>query len=97
MKAMLSSLCTPAVIYLVLAVISLIVGLMYKFSIMTIVTKGFFVLLWTWILNFLCKKGFKDNVVNVYVSYQQRLSNKTNEFCRLLIENKRHIYLQEAA
>ena len=56
---MLSSLCTPAVIYLVLAVISLIVGLMYKFSIMTIVTKGFFVLLWTWILNFLCKKGFK--------------------------------------
>ena len=59
MKAMLSSLCTPAVIYLVLAVISLIVGLMYKFSIMTIVTKGFFVLLWTWILNFLCKKGFK--------------------------------------
>ena len=32
---------------------------MYKFSIMTIVTKGFFVLLWTWILNFLCKKGFK--------------------------------------
>ena len=59
MKAMLSSLCTPAFIYLVLAVISLIVGLMYKFSIMTIVTKGFFVLLWTWILNFLCKKGFK--------------------------------------
>ena len=54
-----SSICTPAQLYLVLSVIALIFGLMSKFSISTLFIKGFFILLWTWILNWLCSKGYK--------------------------------------
>ena len=50
------SLCTPALIYFVLAVISF-VSIIGKLSMTSLLVKGFFILLWTWFLNFLCKKG----------------------------------------
>ena len=54
----LSKLCTPAVIYLVLSVIAILMAIMKRMSMMTVVVKTMFVLLWTWFLNFLCSKGY---------------------------------------
>lgn len=54
----LSKLCTPALIYFVLSVIGIGIALFNRFRFVTILVKVLFVLLWTWVLNFLCKKGF---------------------------------------
>ncbi len=54
----LSKLCTPAMLYLVLSVIAILMAIMKRMSMMTIVVKTVFVLLWTWFLNFLCSKGY---------------------------------------
>ena len=54
-----SKLCTPAMVYLVLAAISLVIALFKNFEIMSLVVKGIFIIAWTWFLNFLCSKGYK--------------------------------------
>ena len=54
-----SKLCTPAMVYLVLAAISLVIALFKNFEIMSLVAKGIFIVAWTWFLNFLCSKGYK--------------------------------------
>jgi len=54
----LSKLCTPALIYFVLSVIGIGIALFNRFRFVTILVKVLFVLLWTWVLNLLCKKGF---------------------------------------
>jgi hypothetical protein len=48
------NLCTPATIYLILAAIGLFLGGWKAFSIIHL----FVILLWTFILNFICKKGY---------------------------------------
>ena len=50
--------CTPAQVYLVLAVIGLISGFLKNFRVMTLIFNSIFVVLFAWILNFLCSKGF---------------------------------------
>ena len=50
------SLCSPALLYFVLSVIAFL-SMIGKASMMTLLVKAFFILLWTWFLNFLCKKG----------------------------------------
>jgi hypothetical protein len=52
-----SKLCTPALIYFIISVISIIVALFNKFKAVTILIKVVFVLIWTWFLNYLCNKG----------------------------------------
>jgi ABC-type uncharacterized transport system permease subunit len=54
----LSKLCTPAMLYLVVSFIALILAYIGKFNLSAIVVKVIFIALWTWFLNFLCKKGF---------------------------------------
>ena len=51
-----TSLCTPAMVYVVLAIISILM-MIGSASIMSMIGKLFFVALWTWFLNFLCKKN----------------------------------------
>jgi len=51
-----SSLCTPALVYLVIAIIS-VLFVIGKLSAWSVIVKAFFILLWTWFLNFLCSKG----------------------------------------
>jgi hypothetical protein len=53
-----SKLCTPAKIYFVIAVISSIVALFSRINIMFILSKLVFAFLWTFILGWLCNKGF---------------------------------------
>ena len=52
-------LCTPAMVYVVLAGISILLALFSKFHAFSILTKIVFVGAWTWFLNYLCMKGYK--------------------------------------
>lgn len=54
-----SRFCTPAQLYLILAGISLLSAFLIDFQIITLVTNGIFVLIYGYILNYLCSKGFK--------------------------------------
>jgi len=54
-----SRFCTPAQLYLILAGISLITAFFNDFQVITLVVNGIFVLIWGWILNWLCSKGLK--------------------------------------
>jgi len=55
-----SELCTPARIYFAIAVIVAIVELVNGFGIFTISIKLLFAFIWTFILGWLCKKGFSS-------------------------------------
>ena len=53
-----SRICTPAMLYLILSILAILGAMVNDFSIMTILGKTIFVLIWTWFLNFLCSKGY---------------------------------------
>ena len=55
----LPKLCTPATVYLVIAVISLVFAMIKKFQFFSILVKALFIAVWAWFLNFLCAKGYK--------------------------------------
>jgi hypothetical protein len=52
-------LCTPALVYFVIGVISLVIAFFQRFLLSSLLIKGFFILVWTWLLNLLCQKGYK--------------------------------------
>ena len=54
----LSKLCTPAMLYLVFAAISVVIGVFQKFQLLSLLVNVIFVAAWTWFLNFLCSKGY---------------------------------------
>jgi hypothetical protein len=54
----LAGLCRPAQFYLALSVISVFFVVINPFSISTIVIKLLFITLWTFILNWICSKGY---------------------------------------
>ena len=53
-------LCTPALIYFVLAIISLLLLIVNKTSVTVVMGQFVFVVLWSWFLNFVCTKGFTN-------------------------------------
>ena len=53
-----AQLCTPAKLYLVIAIISLIFALFNHFNLIAIAIKLLFALVWTIVLSCLCDKGF---------------------------------------
>lgn len=53
-----SKLCTPAKIYFAIAVIAAVIGLFSGASIMMVFMKLVFAFIWTYVLGWLCKKGF---------------------------------------
>jgi hypothetical protein len=52
-----SGLCIPAMIYFILSIIAIVMSSLKNFNIMYVLIKFFFSLLWSWVLNFLCKRG----------------------------------------
>jgi hypothetical protein len=54
-----SKMCTPALVYLTLSAIAVVLGILTKFNPITIAIKILFILIWAWILNFICEKGYK--------------------------------------
>jgi len=57
MKAF-TNLCTPAKIYLILAITGVISSMFHKFNIIYSIFSLFFVVLWTALLNWICSKGY---------------------------------------
>lgn len=55
-----SKLCTPAKIYFAIAVIATIIALFNGASIMMAFSKMVFAFIWTFILGWLCQKGFNS-------------------------------------
>jgi predicted PurR-regulated permease PerM len=60
MKEFFNKLCTPAKIYFAIAVIAAIFALFSGNGIIAITIKLFFAFIWTFILEWLCKKGYKS-------------------------------------
>lgn len=54
-----SRFCTPAQLYLILAGISLLTAFFNNFQVITLFVNGIFVLIYGYILNYMCSKGFK--------------------------------------
>ena len=54
-----SNLCSPAFIYIIISVIILLVTLFKSLNITETVINLLFILLWTWVLNYFCTKGYK--------------------------------------
>jgi hypothetical protein len=53
-----SKLCTPAKIYFAIAVIASVVALFNRVGIMSVAIKLIFAFIWTFILSWLCSKGY---------------------------------------
>jgi hypothetical protein len=53
-------LCKPAMIYFVISIISILIALANHIKLEAVLIKAIFVLFWTYVLNFLCKKGYKS-------------------------------------
>jgi hypothetical protein len=53
-----SSKCTPAIIYIIIGFIFLIVTAFKRFNMISTVVSLLLILLWTWILNYLCTNGY---------------------------------------
>lgn len=53
-----SKLCTPAKIYFAIAVIAAVVSLFSGISVMAIFMKLVFAFIWTYVLGWLCNKGY---------------------------------------
>ena len=52
-----TSICAPAMIYLVLGIIAILAMIYQKYDIIGILGKIIFISLWTWLLNYLCSTG----------------------------------------
>ena len=52
-------LCNPAKFYFVIAMLSVVLGIFANFRVFFILTKLIFAFIYTFVLNFLCKKGYK--------------------------------------
>lgn len=53
-----NNLCSPAFLYLAVSFIVLVLMSIYRFNIVSIITKIIFILLWTYVLNFICVRGY---------------------------------------
>lgn len=59
MEKVFEKLCTPAKLYFAIALISCIIALFNRVGIMIVAMKLIFAFIWTYILSFLCKAGYK--------------------------------------
>jgi len=55
-----SKLCTPAKIYFVIAVLACVIALFSGMGVFSVFVKLIFAFIWTFILSWLCDKGFKS-------------------------------------
>lgn len=55
-----SSICPPAMLYLILSIITIALMFANKYKNETIAVKSLFIIIWTLFLNFLCEKGLSS-------------------------------------
>jgi hypothetical protein len=53
------TLCNPAILYLVLSIICIVYGFLEKINIGVFFAKFLWIIIWTYLLNFLCSKGYQ--------------------------------------
>ena len=53
-------LCTPAMVYFVISVLTILIALFNRVKLVAIGAKLLFALVWTLFLNYLCKQGYKS-------------------------------------
>jgi hypothetical protein len=53
------NICAPALLYLILGILSIFILIQKDVDSTSIFIKLFFVIIWTWFLNFLCKNGYE--------------------------------------
>lgn len=51
--------CMPALVYLILSVISLLMMIFNDFKIVATLINIIFIIIWTWILNLICSAGYE--------------------------------------
>lgn len=51
-------LCAPSLLFLILSIISIIILLFNKTSLIISLLQLLFIIIWTWVLNFLCVNGY---------------------------------------
>jgi hypothetical protein len=56
----LKELCTPAMLYFIISVITILFALFSGVKLVAIAMKSVFAIFWTFILNLLCKNGYKS-------------------------------------
>jgi len=59
MEKMFEKLCTPAKLYFAIALVSCIIALFNRVGVMMVAIKLLFAFIWTYILSWLCKAGYK--------------------------------------
>jgi hypothetical protein len=59
LQEMYNHLCNPAKLYLILSILAIIIMMTKKMKMMAVVFKILFSLFFVYVLNFICKKGFK--------------------------------------
>jgi len=52
------TLCNPAMLYLILSIIAILVGFSAQLNIGVFIVKLIWMIVWVYILNFLCSKGY---------------------------------------
>ena len=52
------TLCNPAMLYLILSIIAILMGFSAKVQVGVFVIKLLWMILWVYLLNFLCSKGY---------------------------------------
>ena len=55
---LLENICTPAVVYLIISMITIMIAIYNNARVFSILIKWVFVLIWTWVLNYICKSGY---------------------------------------
>ena len=60
MKDMFKQMCTPAQVYLVIAVVAGLLALLTENAVSSVIVNLLFALLWTYILSWLCKQGYES-------------------------------------
>lgn len=53
-----SDLCTPAYIYFIISFIYLMINSIRNFNVTSVIFNSIFIILWSFLLNFLCSIGF---------------------------------------
>ncbi len=50
--------CAPALVYLIIGIIAIASMFYHEMSVKTIIFKSIFIILWTFVLNLICQKGY---------------------------------------
>jgi len=94
-----SNLCSPALLYLVLGILTIISMIMFKSDAKTVALKAIIIFIWTWVLNYICKLGHEGIswflVILPFVIMAIFLVIMSNIIAKLTVDEIRQISVDE--